>query len=238
MKENIKDTIKSELFQMKLTKILLISLICTIIGGFHAVYFNESRFIVPTDFATYEFRWADLIFVIPLTTFVISACIASVQYPIFILHRSGLATFSKYKLGERTPKVNNKLWLLGFGGFLGFLPLMIDLTLHLETQFASPYNVLFFGFFAHFTYYYQNKFSEILVDERFLFNAVKAEAKAYRIAFFAIIVSLILAAPRVSGNVLSIFLLTMIALSYAAAEILKAYYLYKYDIAECGEIEE
>lgn len=224
--------ITSAILKMKLTKIMIISLIFTIIGSIHSVYFNESRFILPTDFSTYQFRWEDLIFVVPLFTFVFSACIATIQYPIFLVNRSGISSFRKYKLGEYTPKVPDKLWFLGFFGLIGFVPMIIDLTLNLEIKFSSPYNAVYFVFFSGFSYYFQNKFSDVLVDERFLFNAVKSEAKAYQVAYTIIIFALIIAVPRFSNTTLNVFLLTTIAISYATAEILKSYFQYKYDIEE------
>lgn len=217
-----KDTKKSKL---TLCNIILISFVLSAIGSIHSVMFNESRLIVPTDLSTYEFRFADLILGIPLTIFILSTCIASIYYPILIVNKS---TFKKYKLGERTPKINNQKWILGFAGILGFIPLFTNLS----TTYIDYTNIILLVFFSQFAYYFQSKFSDILVDERFLYNLALAESKAYKIAYTSVIISFILSIPRLSGNVLNIFLLSVIALSYSVSEILKSYYLYKYDMEE------
>lgn len=214
-------------FKPTLGNVISMSFIFSIIGTIHSLLFNESRLIIPTDTDTYEFRIADLILGIPLVVFILSICIASVYYPLLILNKS---TFKKYELGMRVPKIHNKRWLLGFAGLLGFIPFFVNYIFDLGNQYYIE--VIFFAFFSQFSYCYQNKFSDVLVDERFLYNLAKAESKAYRTAYAMVIIALILSAPRMSGNVLNVFLLSTIALSYATAEILKSYYLYKYDMED------
>ncbi len=212
-------------FKLTLSNVILISFILSIIGSIHSVIFNESRLIIPTDLSTYEFRFADLILGIPLVIFILSVCVATVYYPILILNKS---TFKKYKLGEQTPKIHNKKWVLGFVGILGFIPLVTNLS----TTNIDYINIILLVFFSQFAYYFQCKFSDILVDERFMYNLALAESKAYKIAYTTVIIAFILSVPRLSGNVLNIFLLSTIALSYSVAEILKSYYLYKYDMED------
>ncbi len=220
----------------KLGMTLILSFIFTIIGTIHSVFFNEKRLIVPTDLNTYVFRWADLIFGVPLTIFVLSVCFATIYYPIRLFNQDfNTGVLVKYRLGENTPKIGKYCWLGCFGGLLGFLPLIPDTSLPLSQQFYNESNyemVFFFLFFAQFARYYQYKFSDILVDERFLFNVAKAEAKAYRTAFFIIVVAFLLAFPRLNGTALNTLLLAVIALSFSASQILKAYYLYLFDMEE------
>ncbi len=209
----------NKMLKHKLAFVIIISGILSVFGSIYAVLFNESRLIVPTDLNTYQFKLQDLIFGLPVVIFIFSVIIASVYYPIKIFKNT---TFKKYELGEYTDKtnINSCLW-----GIFGFIPLFF------YTKYSYEI-VVFFAFFGFFSCYYKSKFNEILIDERFLFNQSKADAQAYRVAFTIIAVSFILSVPRISGVALNTFLLSIIALSYAVAEILKSYYLYKYDMEE------
>lgn len=223
----------------KLGAILILSFIFTIIGAIHSILFNESRFILPMDYQTYVFRWADLIFGIPLLVFVLSVCFATIYYPIRLFNQDfNTGVLVEYKLGEYTPKIGKYRWLGCLGGLLGFVPIISNISNPLNPLTGQFYNnsnyemVIFFMFFAQFACYYQNKFSDILIDERFLFNVAKAEAKAYRTSFFIIVVAFLLAFPRLDGTIMNIFLLTIIAISFATSQVLKAYYIYLYDMEE------
>ncbi len=223
----------------KLGAILILSFIFTIIGTIHSILLNESRLILPMDYQTYVFRWADLIFGIPLLVFVLSVCFATIYYPIRLFNQDfNTGVLMKYTLGEYTPNIGKYRWLGCLGGLLGFIPIISNISNPLNSLTGQFYNnsnyvmIVFFMFFAQFAYYYQNKFSNILIDERFLFNVAKAEAKAYRTSFFIIVVAFLLVFPRLDGTILNIFLLSIIAISFATSQVLKAYYIYLYDMEE------
>lgn len=234
--ENNKHSHWNHFRKSKLGATLILSFIFTIIGTIHSVFFNESRLIVPTDLNTYVFRPEDLIFGVPLTIFIFSVCFATIYYPIKLFKQDfNTGVLVKYRLGEYTPKIGKYRWFGCVGGLLGFIPLIPDTSLPLSQQFYNESNyemVFFFLFFAQFACYFQHKFSDILIDERFLFNVAKAEAKAYRTAFFTIVVVFLLAFPRLNGTALNTLLLAVIALSFSASQVLKAYYLYLFDMEE------
>lgn len=234
--ENNKHSYWNHFRKSKLGATLILSFVFTIIGTIHSVLFNESRFIVPTDPNTYVFRWADLILGVPLTVFVLSFCFATIYYPIRLFNNDlNTGVFIRYRLGDRTPKIGKSRWIGGLAGFIGFLPLIPRSGIPLEQQFYNESNyemVFFFLFFAQLSCYYQHKFSDILVDERFLFNVAKAEAKAYRTAFYIIVVAFLLALPRLQGAAMNTLLLAVISISFAASQVLKSYYLYHFDMEE------
>lgn len=74
-------------------------------------------------------------------------------------------------------KKNTKhIWLIGFFGFLGF-------TFFIDRE---PLSLLWFSFFGYFSYYFINKLSKEMPDERIYENSKKAKLKTSAIPLVTI----------------------------------------------------
>ncbi|MGL4346038.1 MAG: DUF3796 domain-containing protein [Cellulosilyticaceae bacterium] len=122
-----------------------------------------------------------------------------------------------------TRKINPLLGLLGFAGFLGFLGFLPPLG---EIQFGF----FFFSFFGFFGFYYEGKMSNTLIDERFQFNAYRANAIANKTGLVFIIFATIGIALRLqtASTTLS-FLIAVIGLAFGLSIFLQQYLLYRFE---------
>ncbi|OON91460.1 MAG: hypothetical protein ATN34_03865 [Epulopiscium sp. Nele67-Bin002] len=128
-----------------------------------------------------------------------------------------------------TPKINPLMGLFGFFGFAGFLPLIFD------AHQPSPFHLIFFVFFGFFRFYYDGKMSNILIDERYMANHLRATSIANSTA-----VSIIMGGVIILGKLvryielytLTSLLVVVIALALALAGFLEAFLLYKFETEE------
>ncbi|MGL4737291.1 MAG: DUF3796 domain-containing protein [Cellulosilyticaceae bacterium] len=122
-----------------------------------------------------------------------------------------------------TRKINPKLGLLGFAGFLGFLGF-------LPQPSPIPFAFLFFAFFGFFSFYYEGKMSGTLIDERFQFNAYRAEAIAHKTSLKVLIIGTIVFAGRFHDAYTSLsFLLALIGLTFGCSILLQGHLLYRFE---------
>ncbi len=221
-------------FQYKILPIILISsFILLVIGFVYSAIFNDMRFIKPLDLDTYEFIIKDLVTLIPAGLFVLVGVFSSIFYSAivfkyFIVNSENNINNSKY-----TKKVNSKLGLLGLLGLLGFTGFIpFHKILGLPIALDTSYLFALFSLFGLFSLYYQGKYSNILIDERFLYNKMKADSLTYKSSLFFIIIISALVLSGMSIAIIKILLISIIALSLAMTFILKSYLLYHFDSEE------
>ena len=125
-----------------------------------------------------------------------------------------------------TRKINPKLGLLGFCGLLGFLGFLPDLT-------DIPFPLFFFAFFGLFSFYYEGKMSNTLIDERFKVNAYRAEALANKISMMMIIfLTLVFVLKLEKPELVISFLIALIGLAFGLSVFLQQYLLYRFEHEE------
>ena len=106
------------------------------------------------------------------------------------------------------------------------------------TGLIEPF--VFFTFFGFFGFFFEGKMSNILMDERYKENAVRAELKAYRVGFGTVFALLILAGQsgRFKADLVAPVLVAGIALTVALTMFLSEYLLYRYDHDDAAALEE
>lgn len=129
----------------------------------------------------------------------------------------------------RFGKVVIKPWMGIFGllGFLGFAGV-----------FTEPVFLVFFGFFGFFAFYWEGKLAKELQDERLNENRNKALQIAYPSAFAFVFASMILIGNFLGGKdpARAYALLNLvIAVAFAASQILSVYLAYRFDKNGCGD---
>lgn len=200
-----------------------------IISVWYSVRFNESRLVVPTDVAAYEFSPKDL----PMICSVVLT-IAYMWYLMICLGKTSIQQKKAILKTNRTRTISPKLGFLGFFGFLGFRGF---LTYSAEGRMSPFICFVFFGFFGFF---YEGKMSNTLRDERFKENVNKAQGKALKAAFTLTIVELVFLSMGeyfMSPEYMLIVLHILIALSVALVIFLSEYLLYRYDHDEYAKYE-
>ena len=206
----------------KMKAIVIPGIICMLILAvsiWYSIRYNESRLIVPTDLATYQFSSKD----IPMIG-AIALTIGYVYYLLVCLGKTSNQQKKKILETNRTRKLNPMLGFLGFFGFLGFIG-------------GGWFRFIFFGFFGFF---YEGKMSDTLMDERFRENKNKAQLMALKAAFAVIILAFIVI--LIGESFMSMeYLLTVVyilmSLSIALAIFLSEYLLYRYDHDEYSSDE-
>lgn len=132
---------------------------------------------------------------------------------------------------EKTRKLNPKLGFLGVLGFAGFL----GIGSYQASNDVFPF--IFFGFFGFFGFFFEGKMSDILMDERYVENRMKAQLQAYRIGFSVTVMTLIASSWgwlfRTNDSKL-LFITIALSLSYALVVFLAEYLLYCYDSKDNG----
>lgn len=192
-----------------------------VIASWYAVTFNESRLVVPMEFANYTFRVKDL----PMIAAVLLGCMYCLSLAVMLI-LSIVKNRRKTVMTNTTRSLNpglGFLGLLGFLGFTGFWTYSVD---------GSMFPFVFFMFFGFLGFYYEGKMSGTFMDERFRENAARAQLKAYKITFSIIFIAL---AVFCRGNAFGKVEYTMIAfvivlsLTLALGIFLSEYLLYRYD---------
>lgn len=180
--------------------------------------YNSGKLVYPMN--SYEFQPTDIPMLLALALDVLY-----VLYLFVLLLGGVLAQRRRTKTTNRTRRLNPKLGLLGFLGFFGLAGFWSYSALGNMTPFA------FFAFFGFFGFFFEGKMSNILMDERFKENAVRAELKAYRVGFTAIFLLLVLAGwtSRSRVEIIAPVLMAGIALAAALTMFLSEYLLYRYD---------
>lgn len=124
------------------------SILALVISCWYSVTYNNSRLVVPTDFASYTFQIKDLPMIISVSFF----CLY-VLGMVIALFLAGRRQAQQAKETNRTRRLNPKLGYLGFLGFLGFAGFW---TYQVD---ESVYPFVFFLFFGFFGFYYEGKMS-------------------------------------------------------------------------------
>ena len=196
-------------------------------SSWYAVTYNDSRLVVPMDFASYTFQVNDLpmIFSVFLTCIYILALFTALMLHAYNMRRQQAKS-------NTTRKLNPKLGLLGFLGFLGFGGFW---TYSVD---GSVFPFVFFLFFGFFGFYYEGKMSATFMDERFRENAVRANLKASNITLSILSITLILFCHgKLFANLEYTLIALLITLSLALALriFLAEYLLYRYDHDDLAE---
>ena len=197
------------------------SILALVISCWYSVTYNNSRLVVPTDFASYTFQIKDLPMIISVSFF----CLY-VLGMVIALFLAGRRQAQQAKETNRTRRLNPKLGYLGFLGFLGFAGFW---TYQVD---ESVYPFVFFLFFGFFGFYYEGKMSGTFMDERFRENADRAQLTALKISYAIIFIALIaLCQKNFWGNLDFTLIAVIIIISFALGlEIfLSEYLLYRYD---------
>ncbi len=202
----------------------------TAASTWHAVTFNESRFVIPMDLSEYSFRAKDLPMILSA-----ALCVLYILYLFVLLIQAILTQKQKEASAQVTRSLNPKLGLLGFlglAGFLGFWTYHVDKTI---------FPFVFFLFFGFFGFFYEGKMSDTFMDERYRENRMRASAAANKIALAVIFAAiLILGQGRFMGNLeyTLIALIIVVALAIALEIFLSEYLLYRYDHGDTWEESE
>ncbi len=133
---------------------------------------------------------------------------------------------------NRARKVNPKLGLFGFLGFLGFAGIW---TYTIQGDVSPFYFFCFFGFFGFF---FEGKMSNVLMDERFKENRIKAQLQAYRIGLSVSFIVLIASTwdwMLQSNDAKLLFMVISLSLIIGLVPFLAEYLLYRYDSKDSGE---
>lgn len=196
-------------------------------SSWYAVTYNDSRLVVPMDFASYTFQVKDL----PMIFSVAMFCIYILALFVTLLLQAYQARRQQAH-SNITRKLSPKLGLLGFLGFLGFGGFWT------YAADGSVFPFAFFLFFGFFGFYFEGKMSGTFMDERFRENAVRANLKASNIAFSIISIALIVFCQGALLGHLEytlIALLITLSLTIALRIFLAEYFLYRYDHDDLSE---
>lgn len=197
------------------------SILALVISCWYSVTYNNSRLVVPTDFASYSFQIKDLPMIISVSFFCLY--VLGMVIALFLAcSRQNQAAREK----NRTRRLNPKLGSLGFLGLLGFAGFW---TYRID---ESVYPFAFFLFFGFFGFYYEGKMSGTFMDERFRENANRAQLMALKITNVIMFIALfVLCQRKLFGNLDYTLIAIIIILSLALGlEIfLSEYLLYRYE---------
>lgn len=205
-------------------------ILLTVLSAGYTAVFNESRFLVPMELSTYEFRVRDLPMLLSgvlLTAYLV--------YLAVLLFRAAQVRQRREAAAQITRTLSPKLGFLGlfgFAGFLGFWTYSVDQTI---------FPFWFFVFFGFFGFFYEGRMSGTLMDERYLENKLRAQTTADRTAFALLFVAAtILVQGRLLGSLdyTLIALVITVALSFALNLFLREYLFYRYDHDDVAESEE
>ena len=194
-----------------------------LVSSWHAITFNDFRFVVPMDFTNYTFQVEDL----PIILSVSLTCIYVIALFVTLMLHAGKMRWRQKS--NSTHKLNPRLGLLGLLGFLGlggFWTYSVNGTI---------FPFMFFLFFGFFGFYFEGKMSGTFMDERFRKNAARASLKASNISFSIILVMLIVFGQgKLFGNLeyTLIAILITVSLTLALRIFLAEYLLYRYDYDE------
>ena len=178
---------------------------------------------------SYAFQPMDIPMII-----VVAADVLFFLHLAFLLVRGIIAQREHVAKTGRTRRLSPKFGFLGFLGLFGFAGFWSYGALGDLTPFV------FFTFFGFFGFFFEGKMSNILMDERYKENAVRAELKAYRVGFGTVFALLILAGQsgRFKADLVAPVLVAGIALAVALTMFLSEYLLYRYDHDDTAALEE
>lgn len=209
-------------FKGKIPVILgVIVVVLLALSSWYSIVFNDWRLVKPMDFSAYQFLARDLPMLASLFLFILY-----VLYLFALLIGIIAASRQRAKTAKTTRKLNPKLGLLGFAGFFGFLGFWS------YSQFHEVYPFIFFVFFGFFGFFYEGRMSNILMDERFEENRMRAELTAHRVAQAVVFLTLLLVGRGALMGSLEYTLIAaiiLISLAYALDLFLSEYLLYRYD---------
>ncbi len=133
---------------------------------------------------------------------------------------------------NRTRRINPKLGFLGFLGFAGFLGIWSYQASH------DTFPFVFFVFFGFFGFFFEGKMSNVLMDERYLENQVKAQLTAFRVGCVLSFLTLFAISrdhPFTTDSSKLVFVTVALSLSLAIVGFLMEFLLYYYDSKDACE---
>lgn len=208
----------------KKSRVVGLGILCVLLmaaSAWYTVMYNEARFLAPMEMSDYVFRMQDL----PMIGSGLLLALY-VGYLVVLLVQKGQADQHRDAAAQHTRTVNPKwgfLGLFGFAGVLGFWTYRVDGTI---------FPFLFFVFFGFFGFFYEGKMSHLLMDERYMENKLKAQARADNIALGLIFLEVLLFGQGKllgSGEITLAALVAAVSLSIALCIFLREYLLYRYD---------
>ena len=210
--------------------LVLLGMTCAAATGTAVWYdltYNSGRLVYPMD--SYAFQPMDIPMII-----VVAADVLFFLHLAFLLVRGIIAQREHVAKTGRTRRLSPKFGFLGFLGLFGFAGFWSYGALGDLTPFV------FFTFFGFFGFFFEGKMSNILMDERYKENAVRAELKAYRVGFGTVFALLILAGQsgRFKADLVAPVRVAGIALAVALTMFLSEYLLYRYDHDDTAALEE
>lgn len=205
-------------------------LLLLLLSTWYAVVWNESRLVVPMDFATYVFRLRDLPMLVSLGLLILYVC-CLVALVVSAVLRSRRRSASDRTTRSISPRLGflGFLGLLGFGGFWTY------------SWNGTIFPFLFFLFFGFFGFFFEGKLSNTFMDERYRENKLRAQLTAQRVSLTVIFLAVVLLGR---GSLMGhleytlIALLIVISLALALWLFLSEYLLYRYDHDEPAEENE
>lgn len=205
-------------------RLLILGVIAILLFGITAylsVKTNQGRLLYPATFTDYTFRIADLPLIVGWV--VLAVFLIDLVATLTVHHMATKRDFDKH---GRVIRPNPKLGYLGFLGFTGFLGVFTELLY----RNAAPFTLfILFGFFG---YFYEDKITKTLSDERQRINRREAQAKANGLGFKLQILVLILAMlAGMTGHVsiVAAVLTAGVSLVCALTIYLTEYLVYRYD---------
>lgn len=113
-------------------------------------------------------------------------------------------------------KHKNKIWMLGFLGFLGFQ--------FFQTKHYG--DLIFFSFFSNFAYFFIDKISATIPDERYVENMYKAKSKIFPLVIYL----MFFIACGIAFNILNKFTtIILLCVGYSLAIILYTIAFYYFE---------
>ncbi len=198
-----------------------VSMLIFVITAYFSVNTNNGRLLYPATWTSYYFKMADLPMIVGWS--VLSVFFIDLAATLTVHHMATKRDFEKH---GKVRRPNPGLGYLGFLGFTGFIGIFTELLYHN----AAPFTLfIFFGFFG---YFYEEKVSKVLSDERQRVNRREAQAKANGLGFkLQIVVLLVAMAAGMTGHaaVTAAVLTAGISLVCALTIYLTEYLVYRYD---------
>lgn len=187
----------------------------------YAVYFNDSRLVVPTDFDTFVMTPRD----VPMALAITLAMLYVFSLLGAIICRSARQRSHSHQ-ARTTRRISPRLGWLGLFGLLGFGGFA---TFRMD---GSLFPFCFFAFFGFFSFFFEGRMSGTLMDERYMENAVRAQRTAYNAGMTALVLLLVfLSQGMLMGSYAYTLIAAIIAIALIVAlvMVLNAYLLWRID---------
>lgn len=130
------------------------------------------------------------------------------------------------KDNQYTRKISPLLCILGVLGIIG--PIAYYFT-------GETYTLGFMLFFGFFSFYFEGKMSNQLIDERFRENSMKASSIAFRTGLTMIFLSIMFSIQYLEGYSMKMayhFLVGAVSLTFGITLTMHQYLIYKFDSKE------